>query len=91
MALSWLLTKESQGEAKSETIDFNGSQEAKGFGGKINFYSKKDLTEIKQGMRKCKKFGLDNFMISVKNALASGSLLQKGSQGEAQGETIDFN
>ena len=47
LASSWLLTKGSQGEAKGETKDFNGSQEAKVFGGNINFYSKKDLTEIK--------------------------------------------
>ena len=65
------MTKGSQGEAKGETKDFNGSQEAKDFGGNINFYLKKDLTEIKQRMRKCRKFGLANFTISVKNALDS--------------------
>ena len=52
LASSWLLTKGSQGEAKGEakgeTKAFNGSQEAKGFDGNINFYSKKDLTEIKK-------------------------------------------
>ena len=91
MASSWLLTKGSQGEAKGETKDFNGSQEAKGFEGNINFYSKKDLTEIKKKcMRKCRKFGLENFMILVKNALASSWLLTKGSQGEAKGETKDL-
>ena len=37
LASNWLLTKESQGEAEGETKDFNGSQEAKGFGGKVNF------------------------------------------------------
>ena len=42
-------------------------------------------------MRKCRKFGLENFTISVKNALASSWLLTKGSQGEAKGETKDFN
>ena len=31
----WLLTKKSQDEARVETIDFNGSQEAKGFGLKL--------------------------------------------------------
>ena len=43
LASSWLLTKGSQGEAKRETKDFNGSQEAKRFEGNINFYSKKSL------------------------------------------------
>ena len=42
-------------------------------------------------MRKCRKFGLENFTISVKNALASSWLLTKGSHGEAKGETKDFN
>ena len=42
-------------------------------------------------MRKCRKFGLKNFRISVKNSLASSWLLTKGSQGEAKGETKDFN
>ena len=42
-------------------------------------------------MRKCRKFGLENFTISVKNALGSSWLLTKGSQGEAKGETKDFN
>ena len=42
-------------------------------------------------MRKCRKFGLENFTISVKNALASSWLLTKGSQGEAKDETKDFN
>ena len=42
-------------------------------------------------MRKCKKFGLQIFTISVKNASASSWLLTKGSQGEAKGETKDFN
>ena len=55
------------------------------------FIRKKDLTEIKERMRKCRKFGLENFTISVKNALASSWLLTKGSQGEAKGETKDFN
>ena len=91
LASSWLLTKGGQGEAKGETKDFNGSQEAKGFEGNINFYSKKDLTEMKKRMRKCRKFGLENFTISVKNALASSWLLTKGSQGEAKGGTKDFN
>ena len=66
-----VLTKGSQGEAKGETKDFNGSQEAKGFEGNINFYSKKVATEVKRRMRKCRKFGLENFTISVKNALDS--------------------
>ena len=91
MSSNWLLTKESQWEAKGETKDFNGSQEAKGFGGNINFYSKKDLTEIKNACAKCRKFGLKNFTISVKNALASCWLLKKGSQGEAKSEAKDFS
>ena len=41
-------------------------------------------------MRKCRKIVLENFRISVKNALASSRLLTKGSQGEAKGETKDF-
>ena len=63
LASSWLLTKGSQWEGKGETKDFNGSQEAQGFGENINFYLKKDLTEIKQCMRKCRKFSLANFTI----------------------------
>ena len=42
-------------------------------------------------MRKCRKFGLANFTISVKNALASSWLLTKESQGEAKGETKNFS
>ena len=42
-------------------------------------------------MRKCRKFGLANFTISVKNTLASSWLLTKGSQGEARREAKDFN
>ena len=90
-ASSWLLTKGSQGEAKGETKDFTGSQEANGFEGNINFYSNKDLTEIKKRMRKCREFILENFTISAKNVLASSWLLTKGSKGEAKGETKDFN
>ena len=56
------------------------SIEAKGFEENINFYSKKDFTEIKQRMRKCRKFGLTNFTISVKNALALSWLLTKENQ-----------
>ena len=37
LASRWLLTKGSQGEAKGETIDFSGSQEAKGSGVKLIF------------------------------------------------------
>ena len=82
----------SQGEAKGETKDFNGNQEAKGFEGNINFYSKIDLTETKiKCIHKCRKFVLENFRISVKNALASSWLLTKRSQGEAKGETKDFS
>ena len=55
------------------------------------FTQKKALTEIKEHMRKCRKFGLKNFTISVKNALASSWLLTKGSQGKAKDETKDFN
>ena len=43
------------------------------------FIRKKDLTEIKECIRKCRKFGLENFTISVKNALTSSWLLTKGS------------
>ena len=42
-------------------------------------------------MRKCKKFGLENFMILVKNAFSSRWLLTKESQGETKGKTLDFN
>ena len=55
------------------------------------FIRKTDLTEIKERMRKCRKFGLESFTTSVKNALASSWLLTKGSQGEARGEAKDFN
>ena len=41
--MPWLQIGSSQKEAKGETKDFNGSEEAKGFGGEINFYSKKIL------------------------------------------------
>ena len=63
LASSWLLTKGGQGEAKCETKDFSGSREAKGFEGNINFYSKKDLTEVKKRMCKCRKFGLHFFYL----------------------------
>ena len=46
---------------------------------------------MKQRMRKCKKFGLENFMILVKNAFSSRWLLTKESQGETKGNTLDFN
>ena len=35
-------------------------------------------------------FSVENFMMSVKNAVASSCLLTKESQGEAKAETTDF-
>ena len=49
-------TKGSQGKAKGETKDLNGSQEAKDFEGNIYFYSKKKiLQKYKERMGKCRK------------------------------------
>ena len=53
--MSWLQVGFWQKEAKGKTNDFNGSQEAKGFEGNINFYSKKDLTEIKNAWANVEK------------------------------------
>ena len=55
------------------------------------FIPRKDLTEIKERIHKCRIFGLENFTISVKNELASSSPLTKRSQAEAKNETKDFN
>ena len=43
LACRWLLTKESQGKAKGQTIDFNGSQEAKVLEETLIFIRKKIL------------------------------------------------
>ena len=74
----------SQGEAKGETKDFIGSQEAKSFGGKINFYLRTDLTEIKQHMHNAINSASKSSMFLVMNALALSWLLTKEIQGEAK-------
>ena len=43
----WLMTMGSQGEAKSETKELNGSQEAKGLWTKTNILTKTTLSDVK--------------------------------------------